>query len=506
MALLLNNIYSRFVLAGVVGAVTNLSIFFVLFDLFNLHYLISSVVAVAVSLVLSFFLQKFFTFKDRDKDNLSIQTFGFVSVAFFNLTANLFLVYVFVDWLGLIEFLAQALAAASLAVLSFVFYRFYVFIPSTMKKVILLNKIVFLEVVAGLALLLIFAVNGVYDTRIDAEIYLGQIKAFSTGSMFDSDPGVLLRLTKPFYGFVGSLLVNIVSPHQAILLINIGFLIVLVASFFWLLLLLEFNSRYATIGAVWLAFSYPLLKYGLALGTDISGWALATSSAAFALSAVKTGKDYRFVIASLIAALGLLSKETGVMGLLFGLCAIFLFVNEWGWKKTIKRFSLLVLPCFMLVSGFMFVIFGKAPHFLDWYSVNNDTYKVGYYTLKNMLLVEGSTFNLVWLLVIFAIFRSRKLWFKGIFYPIKFWMYMLIFLVVTAPVLLWPIFISRILFIQFLWVLPVALWGLMEIQKITYNRGKKKLFWLVAASPVVFSILLFVLSRGGSLYDVFSIS
>ncbi|MCE9629063.1 MAG: GtrA family protein [Candidatus Vogelbacteria bacterium] len=503
MKKIINSLYFRFIIAGSLGAGVNLFIFHLLFSVLMFHYLFASMVAVGVSLMVSFLLQKFFTFKNKEINNLSSQVGGYLSVAGFNLAANVAIVFFLVEWLNTFELLAQGLAAAILAVSSFIFYRFFIFGNTSMKKYNLINQAAFLVLAAVIAIFLVFSVNGVYDLRIDSEIYLGQIDSFSKNQLFESSSGVLLRLAKPVYGFVGAIFSTIMLPQQSLLLINICFFFILIASFFWLLLLLGFNQRFSLIGCIWLIFSYPLLKYGLALGTDISGWALAAMSVALILSAIKSAKDYRFLVASLVGTVGLLSKETGVMGLLFGVVIIVFYFKKQGLRQTLKRLSLLLVPAGLITGSYFMILAGRAPLFLDWFKQNQSVYQNDYHTFVNFVLVESSSFNILWLLVVVSLVFAFKFWKKGIYYPIMFWQYMLILSVVTLPVLLWPIFISRIIFIQFLWVIPVALLGLSEIEKIAIRNNRQELFWIIAALPVLCSVILFVISQGGSLYDIF---
>ncbi len=500
---IINNLYIRFIGAGSIGAGVNLLLFHLLFSILSVHYLASSIVAVSLSLVVSFLLQKFFTFRDKEISNLSSQITDYLSVATFNLVANVTIVFFLVEWLNAIELLAQGLAAVILAVSSFIFYRFFIFDNTSMKKLNLINQIGFLFLAAVMAIFLVFSVNGVYDLRIDAEIYLGQIESFSTNHIFESSSGVLLRLAKPVYGFVGAILSTVMVPQQALLLINIVFFFILIGSFFWLLLLLGFTERLSLIGSIWLIFSYPLLKYGLALGTDMSGWALAAMSTALILSAVKSGKDYRLIIASLVGAIGVLSKETGVIGLLFGVLIIIFYFNKQGLRQTLKRLVFLLAPVGVVVLSYFAILAGRAPLFLDWFKLNQSVYQNDYQTLANFVLVESSSFNILWLLVVVSLVFAFKFWKKGIYYPIMFWQYMLVLSIVTLPVLFWPIFISRIIFIQFLWVIPIALLGLSEIEKITRKNNRRFLFWGVTVLPVLCGVILFVISQGGSLYDIF---
>ena len=46
---------------------------------------------------------------------------------------------------------------------------------------------------------------------------------------------------------------------------------------------MDFVGGPSVAGTVWVVLAYPVLKYGLALGTDISGWFFAVATCALAL-------------------------------------------------------------------------------------------------------------------------------------------------------------------------------------------------------------------------------
>ena len=117
----------RFLLAGGVGVATNLSVLFVLTEYAGLYYLVSVAAAFWCSFVVSFVLQKFWTFQDVSTTQVRRQALLYISVAAVNFCINVALMYVFVDKFHLWYVAAQALASLLIAILSFFIYRYTIF-------------------------------------------------------------------------------------------------------------------------------------------------------------------------------------------------------------------------------------------------------------------------------------------------------------------------------------------------------------------------------------------
>lgn len=126
----------RFVIAGGTATVVNLTILYVLTDIFNVHYLISAIISFLVAFVVSFSLQKFWAFGDFGTAKLHIQATQYFLFSGVNLTLNTVLMYVFTDLLGVWYFLSQIFAAAIIAVESFLVYRFIIFKAAEIKHAI----------------------------------------------------------------------------------------------------------------------------------------------------------------------------------------------------------------------------------------------------------------------------------------------------------------------------------------------------------------------------------
>ena len=118
----------RYGISGVGGFASNMSIFLLFFKVFQFHYLYASAVAFLGGAVVSFLLQKFFTFSNHALEDVKRQFILHIALLSCNLMANIALIYFFVDILGTKEIVAQALGSAIIAIWSFFIYRNRIFI------------------------------------------------------------------------------------------------------------------------------------------------------------------------------------------------------------------------------------------------------------------------------------------------------------------------------------------------------------------------------------------
>ena len=120
----------RYIISGGIAAVVDLILLYILTDVFGIWYLFSATLAFCVTFFVSFFLQKYWTFRDRAKEKIYRQIGLTFAVAIINLGLNTLLMFLLVDILGIWYLLAQALVFAVIAVESFMIYKFLIFTPT----------------------------------------------------------------------------------------------------------------------------------------------------------------------------------------------------------------------------------------------------------------------------------------------------------------------------------------------------------------------------------------
>lgn len=122
-------LYLRFLISGAVAAVADIGSLYLLTDFIGLWYLNSAILAFMISLVVSFSLQKFWTFNDQriDSEIVRKQGLAYIMLAIVNLLANTSLMYVFVDVLKWHYLVSQIIAGILIAISSFLIYRNFIF-------------------------------------------------------------------------------------------------------------------------------------------------------------------------------------------------------------------------------------------------------------------------------------------------------------------------------------------------------------------------------------------
>ncbi len=117
----------RFIIAGGFVALTQIYVLYLLTDIFLIWYLYSSMLSFVYACVSSFFLQKFWAFKDYEKKNALAQFIKFVVVALIGISINTTFMYVLVDLFGLWYVFSQFVTGVIVAIINFLIYKFFIF-------------------------------------------------------------------------------------------------------------------------------------------------------------------------------------------------------------------------------------------------------------------------------------------------------------------------------------------------------------------------------------------
>jgi putative flippase GtrA len=122
-----NKLYIKFFITGIICASLDLSLIFILTDIVGVWYLFSVIFVYIVSFFTSFYLQKYWTFKDGRKRIFYEQLFTYFSVGLINLLLNASGVYILVERFGFYYLFAQIIMMGLLSIESFLVYRFIIF-------------------------------------------------------------------------------------------------------------------------------------------------------------------------------------------------------------------------------------------------------------------------------------------------------------------------------------------------------------------------------------------
>lgn len=116
----------RFAASGCIVALVSVFVLFFLTEVCKLWYLFSSTLAFLLGVMVNFFLQKTWTFRDKES-TVTLQLGLFILNALLNLVLNTVFMYGMVDLLGAHYVVSQMLIMIALAVMNYTMYRLYIF-------------------------------------------------------------------------------------------------------------------------------------------------------------------------------------------------------------------------------------------------------------------------------------------------------------------------------------------------------------------------------------------
>ncbi|MFA6554483.1 MAG: GtrA family protein [Candidatus Paceibacterota bacterium] len=117
----------RFLISGGTATFVNIALLYVFTDVFDIWYITSAIMAFVIAFVVSFTLQKFWTFQDMSKEGMHRQAIIYFTMASFNLCLNAGLLYLCVEYIGLHYLSAQILISILIAIENYFVYQFLIF-------------------------------------------------------------------------------------------------------------------------------------------------------------------------------------------------------------------------------------------------------------------------------------------------------------------------------------------------------------------------------------------
>lgn len=115
----------RYLIVGIVGATVNIFSLYILTSMIGIWYITSALFSFIASLIVAFFLQKFWTFKDPlfTKRHALRQATLYTASSVSLLTLNVLFLYILVDFFGMWYLLAQFFSLGIVAIASFMFNK-----------------------------------------------------------------------------------------------------------------------------------------------------------------------------------------------------------------------------------------------------------------------------------------------------------------------------------------------------------------------------------------------
>ncbi len=122
---------ARYIIAGGTSAGTSITILFLLTHFAHVWYLLSAIVANIAAYMISFSLQKFWTFRNHSMDALKKQAFHFLIIFIINIITNTAFLYFLVEYAHIHYLISQIVSGIILAFINFFVYKYHVFAEAT---------------------------------------------------------------------------------------------------------------------------------------------------------------------------------------------------------------------------------------------------------------------------------------------------------------------------------------------------------------------------------------
>jgi len=117
----------RFAIVGGIGTFVNLSLLYILTDIYGILYLISEAIAFTVSVIHNYFWNKSFTFEEDIKEEVIGKGMKFTIICILALIVNLSVLFILVEYFGIFYLLAEIGAISVAFFINFFGNRFWTF-------------------------------------------------------------------------------------------------------------------------------------------------------------------------------------------------------------------------------------------------------------------------------------------------------------------------------------------------------------------------------------------
>ena len=410
----------RYGVSGFAGIIANLIVFTLAVEWLGVWYIVAALIGFVAAYIVTFSMHKWWTFDKTAKKRTFFQSLLYLASALGTLVINTALLYLFVEWVGLVPVAGQFIALGISAVLSFIFTsqvtfhadenRWDSFIIFCRER--FFNKWWFAPFVLILFLSLLAFVRLSYvpiTFSSDAEGFVATAEyiAGDEAGRFEGS-----RFLKPAAPALVAFIVSVTGisyPSALLAQAVIGFFLLGLAAYyfgriFW-------GDRKAGFAyAVIIATTYPIIRYGLDTFTETGAWALYLAALAGTLLWYQKPQTKWLWLTALVLLLGLLWKEYAVLaGLVFGLAILFqpvLSVRDKVWS-ILQGLSLTLVP-WAIFQAFVYRVYDYS--YLDWLSLGmSEEFYQATYTLMSVVKSMAGLLLFVWVFVLVGLLRFAQL-------------------------------------------------------------------------------------------------
>lgn len=124
----------RYGISGVSGALIQIFFLYTFVDLYGWWYLYGVIASYSLSLIITFTLQKFWTFQDYSIERVHVQSFRYIGIALGAFVLNVVLMYVLVDVMAMWHLSAQIIVVFVAGTLTFLLNKIFTFKISETEK------------------------------------------------------------------------------------------------------------------------------------------------------------------------------------------------------------------------------------------------------------------------------------------------------------------------------------------------------------------------------------
>jgi putative flippase GtrA len=117
----------RYLIAGSIATIINLSLFFLLHHVYHLYYITASIIAFTLAFLVSLILQKFWTFRDHSLHKFYHQIGKYLLTSALGLVVDILVLYICVQYFSLYALVGQIVAGAASACCTFFLSSRFVF-------------------------------------------------------------------------------------------------------------------------------------------------------------------------------------------------------------------------------------------------------------------------------------------------------------------------------------------------------------------------------------------
>ncbi len=270
----------------------------------------------------------------------------------------------------------------------------------------------------------------------------------------------LHRILNPLPILIGALLFPLTGGENALIFQNVIFYTLSILLVFLLVHKIYKNEKQAFYGAVIFMTAYPVLAYGLAALTDMSGWFFFLLTALLSLNFLEKPSFKTAALAGLVAGFGMLFKENVAAAPIFFVSLLLITLRQ-PLKEKIK---------YILTFGLAFLIFPVInsiilDHLFSYYYLNTfqelgagGTAAGGFYmySFPRIILEIIRVFLVGWLFVLLGFFKEFKIKEK------QRDRILLAFIPPALSAFLWMCPHNRILFIAFPILVLLGSFGLLR--------------------------------------------